>query len=65
MQNCGMAPLSVTWAEGLSTETVGEDLFWPKTGQNLSESLFFWFSPKFWQENKLGLGLENFHSGLH
>ena len=27
MQNCGMAPHFVTWAEGLSTEAVGEDLF--------------------------------------
>ena len=36
-------PPSVTWAEGLSTETVGEDLFWPKTGLTLSEDLFFFF----------------------
>ena len=35
-----MAPF-VTWAEGLSTETVGKDLFWPKTGLNLSEDLFY------------------------
>ena len=27
MQNCGMATHFVTWAEGLSTEAVGEDLF--------------------------------------
>ena len=50
MQNCGMGPLFVTWAEGLSAETVGEDLFsWPpsnfgpKTGLNLSEDLYFYF----------------------
>ena len=47
MQNCGMAPPVATWAEGLSTQTVGEDLcFWsspdfgPKTGRNLGEDLF-------------------------
>ena len=34
-------PLFVTWAEDLSTETVGKDLFWPKTGLNLCEDLFF------------------------
>ena len=54
MQNCGMAPHFVTWAEGLSTHTVGEDLcFWPspnfgpKTGLNLTADLFsfFWSSP--------------------
>ena len=39
-----------TWAEGLSTHTVGEDLwswpapsFGPKTGLNLSEDFFFGF----------------------
>ena len=57
MQNCGMAPPVVTWAEGLSTQTVGEDLcFWSspefelKTGLNLGEDLFFlffWSSPNF------------------
>ena len=26
-QNCGMGPPFVTWAEGLSAETVGEDFF--------------------------------------
>ena len=35
MQSCGMPPLFVTWAESLSTETVGED------GLNLIEDLFF------------------------
>ena len=30
----------VTWEEDLSTETVGEDLFFGKTGPNLSEDLF-------------------------
>ena len=54
-------PPFVTWAEGLSTET----FFWPKTGLNLSEDLFFWSSPNFGQENGLGFGLKNFHSGLH
>ena len=39
--------------------------FGQKTGLNLSEGLFFWSSPKFGQENGLGFGLENFHSGLH
>ena len=48
MQNYGMPPPFVTWAEDLSTQTVGEDLcFWPfpnfgpKTGLNLSQDLFF------------------------
>ena len=37
-------PLFATWAKDLSTETVGEDLFfWPNTGLNLSEDLFFLF----------------------
>ena len=38
---------AITWAEGLSTKTVGEDLFFwpsrnfgPKTGLNLSGDLF-------------------------
>ena len=42
-----MTPFA-TWAEGLSTQTVGEDLcFWsasnfgPKTGLNLSEDFLF------------------------
>ena len=67
MQNCGIAPPPfVTWAEGLSTQTVGEDFFWPKTGLYLSEDLFFvWSSTKFGQENDLGFGPENFHSALH
>ena len=74
MQNSGMPPPLVTWVEGLSTETVGEDLsFWPspyfgpKTGLNLSEDLFlfFWSSPNFGQEKGLGLWLENFCFGLH
>ena len=43
MQNCGMAPPFVAWAEGLSTEAVGENLFLAKTGLNLSEDLFFFF----------------------
>ena len=68
-----MDPHFVTWAESLSTKTVGEDLFFwpsrncgPKTGLNLSGDLFlFWSSPNFRQENKLGFGIENFYSGLH
>ena len=42
MQNCVMPPPPplVTWAEGLSTETVAKDFFWPKTGLNLREDLF-------------------------
>ena len=50
MQNCGMAPPFVSWAEALSTQRVGEDLcFWPapnfgqKIGLNLREDLFFGF----------------------
>ena len=44
MQNCGVGPPSfVTWAEGFSTPTVGQDLF-------------FWSSPDFGQENGLILG---------
>ena len=63
--NLWHGPLFVTWAEGLSTETVGEDLFWPKIVKNLSEDLFFWSSSNFGKKNGLGFGLENFHSGLH
>ena len=51
MQNCGMAPPFVGWAEALSTQMVGEDLcFWPTPkaiGLNLSEDFFFWSSPNF------------------
>ena len=71
MQNCGMAHPFVTWAEGLSTKTVGEDLFWPsrnfgpKTALNLSGDVFFWSLTNFGQENGLGLGVKKFHSGLH
>ena len=75
MQNCGMPLPFVTWAGGLSTETMGEDLFFwpspnfgPKTGLNLREDLFLFFFLVFSQlghENGLGFGLENFHSGLY
>ena len=48
MQNGGMAPPFVSWAEVLSSKRVGEDLcFWPapnfgqKIGLDLSEDLFF------------------------
>ena len=50
MQNCVMFPHFVAWAESLSAEAVGKT--------------FFWSSPDFGQENGLGFGLENFHSGL-
>ena len=49
MQNCGMAPPFVTW-------------FQHKNG---GRRPFFWPSRIFGQENGLGFGLENFHSGLH
>ena len=65
MQNCGMVPPLFTWAKGLSTETVGEDLFLAKNGLNLSKDLFFWSSPNFGKKNRLSFVLENFHSGLH
>ena len=55
-------PFFVTWAEGLSTETVGEDFVLAK---NRSEDFFFWSSPNFGQKNGLGFGLKNFHSGLN
>ena len=62
MQNCGMAPHFVSWAEALSAQMVGEYLcFWPapnfaqRIGLNLSEVLFFWSSPNFGQ--KIGLNL--------
>ena len=58
-------PPFVTWAEGLSTETVGKDVFLAKTGLNLSEFFFFWSSPNFGQKNGFGFWLENFQSGLH
>ena len=45
----GPCPPFVTWAEGLSTETVGEDIFL-KSGLNLSEDLFFCSSPNFGPE---------------
>ena len=52
MQNCGMAYPFVTWAEGLSTETVGEDLFF---GLHLILG----------RKTDLVFGLQNFDSGLH
>ena len=36
-----MVPLFVTWAEGLSTETVGEDLFLAKIRTKFEWRLFF------------------------
>ena len=67
-----MAPLFVTWVEGLSTKTVGEDLCFglhvilgQKPAKFEWRPLFFWSSPNFGQENGLGFGLENFHSGFH
>ena len=41
MQNCGMAPPFVTWAEGLSTETVGEDLFFGQKLDYIRVKTFF------------------------
>ena len=51
MQNCGMPPSPppfVRWVEGLSTQTVGEDVcFWPapnfgkKTGPISVKTFFF------------------------
>ena len=48
MQNRGMPPLFVSWAEALSSQVVDEEFyFWPavnfrqKIGLNLSEDLFF------------------------
>ena len=35
MQNCNMASPFVTWAKGLSTQTVGEDLFFCFFGLHL------------------------------
>ena len=58
-----------TWAEGLSAETVGEDLFsWPppnfgpKTGLNLGEDLFFysWSSPNIGPKTELNLSEDLF-----
>ena len=69
MQNCGMPPPPPfrTWAEGLSTQMVGEDLcFWPalnfgpKNELNLSEGLFFWTSPSFGQKSGLILSADLF-----
>ena len=42
MQNCGMAPHTfVTWAEGLSTEAVGEDFFLAKNRTKFEWKPFF------------------------
>ena len=68
MQNCGMPPYPfVSWAEGLSTQRIGEDVcFWPAPhfgqimGLNLSEDLFFCSSPNFGQENRTDFGWSNF-----
>ena len=65
-----MPPPFVTWAEGLSAQMVGEDLFLPspkfgrKTGLDLSEDLLFLSSTDCGQENVLILGGKNFHSGV-
>ena len=70
MQNCGIAPLFVTWAESLSTQKgriwVKTFIFYvsrnfgPKTGVILSEDLCFWSSPSFRQKNGLILSGEIF-----
>ena len=73
MQNCGMPPSFLTRAEGLRTQTGGEDLFFwsspnfgPKIGLSLSEDhfFFFWSSPDFRQKKRIDCGCKNFHSGL-
>ena len=62
-------PPFVSWAEALSTQMVGEDLWFCPTpkriGLNLSDDLlFFWSSPNFGQ--KVGLNLsENLFFCLH
>ena len=60
-------PPFVTWAEGLSTQTVGEDLclwpapnFGPKTGFNLSEDLFFYLHLILGKKNGLNLSEDLF-----
>ena len=67
MQNCGMAPHFVTWAEGLSTEAVSEDLFFglhlilgKKNGLNLSEDFFFSLHPILSRKTDLVLGWKIF-----
>ena len=63
MHNCGMHLPFVSWAEGLSTQTVGEDLcfrpapnFGQKIGLNLSGDLFLLrSSPDFGQKSGLNL----------
>ena len=60
-----MAPHFVTWADSLSTETVGEDIFGAKKRSKFELKLFFWSSPNFGQKNGLGFRLEIFHSSLH
>ena len=41
MQNCSMGSLFVTWADSLSTETVGEDLFLAKNRTKFEKTFFF------------------------
>ena len=41
MQNCGMPPPLFTWAEDLSPETVGEDLFLAKNRTKFEYRPFF------------------------
>ena len=40
MQSCGMPPF-VTWAEDLSTETVGKDLFFGQKSDYIWVKTFF------------------------
>ena len=72
MQNYGMAPSFVSWAEALSTQRVGEDLcFWPapnfgpKIGLNLSQNRFS-FGLQLILDKKIALILveKNVHSDL-
>ena len=63
-RSCCNSPPFVNWAQGFSTQTVGEDLFFwsspnfgPKSGLNLSEDLFLFLSSlNVGQENGLILG---------
>ena len=66
MQNCGMAPPFVTWAEALSTQKVREGLWvWPpsnfgqKVGLHQSEDLFLFrfFALHLILARKIGLSL--------
>ena len=66
MQNCGMAPPFVTCADGLSTETMGEDLFLAKNLTKFERRPFFYFGLHLILDKKSGLNLsEDLFFGLH